>query len=367
MADSIDILTKDEQHVRIFAEGIEIDERLPKYVNIMNVKHKAEKEIDLENVTPDSYRETLNKIVKISDNKKEDRLKYINHDILRKYLIESINENGNDGFSITDFNVTLSERMREIVKDTAFYKNGIVYGTSSIKNVNGYPEPMFKRIKWYHMLWDVLKTKKKQLDDKNKSNKFDVVRYFSDIRFKSEENAKKYVDRITEYINSIGIAEQTGQTALKERLFTELIINKYESILYANGYDKLITEEEMVELTKNAPKALSMAYIENYTRIIPNEVIEKKVELDKCEIFDNYVILHYDIDGKSYARTVAERNREVERARDPILFGVISGSNKLYYIADWQDEYCDLKFEDVVSIIGKETMEQNYLSNKINN
>lgn len=365
MADSIDILTKDEQHVRIFADGIKIDERLPKHIHIRKAKSKKANEIILDSDTADYYEDTSTKLVNPSSAKKKDTLKYINHDILRKYLIESINENGNDGFSITDFNVTLSEKMREIVKDTTFYNNGIVYGESTIK-ITALPELMYKEKKWYNILWNTLISKKKQLDYKKKSNNFDVVRYFSDIRFKSEENAKKYVDRITEYINSIGIAERTGQTALKERLFTELIINKYESILYANGYDKLITEEEMVALTKDAPKALSMVYIENYTRIIPNEVIEKKVELDKCEIFDNYVILHYDIDGKSYARTVAERNREVERARDPILFGVISGSNKLYYIADWEDEYCDLKFEDVVSIVGKLTMEQNYLSNKIN-
>ena len=59
------------------------------------------------------------------------------------------------------------------------------------------------------------------------------------------------------------------------------------------------------------------------------------------------------------------RRKEVEKAKDPILFGVIAGSNKLYYIDDWIDEYCDLRFENIVDIIGKDKMMKNYLKDKI--
>ena len=181
----------------------------------------------------------------------------------------------------------------------------------------------------------------------------------------SKENSDKYVNRLAEYINCIGIAESTGQVALKEKLFGQLVINKYESILYANGYDKLITEDVMVKLTKKAPKALSLTYIANYTRTIPIDVIKKKLELDTLEIFDNYVILHYDPNGKSYAQTVEERRKEVEKAKDPILFGVIAGSDKLYYIGDWEDEYCNLRLENVVDIVGQEEVTKHYLKEVI--
>ena len=39
----------------------------------------------------------------------------------------------------------------------------------------------------------------------------------------------------------------------------------------------------------------------------------------------------------------AMTNEEIERKRDPILFGVIKDSNKLYYIDEWEDELCNLK------------------------
>lgn len=42
------------------------------------------------------------------------------------------------------------------------------------------------------------------------------------------------------------------------------------------------------------------------------------------------------------------RKRGGGKRKDPILFGVIAGSNKLYFIGDWIDEYCDLRFDDVV-------------------
>lgn len=43
------------------------------------------------------------------------------------------------------------------------------------------------------------------------------------------------------------------------------------------------------------------------------------------------------------------RKRGGGKRKDPILFGVIAGSNKLYFIGDWIDEYCDLRFDDVVN------------------
>lgn len=47
------------------------------------------------------------------------------------------------------------------------------------------------------------------------------------------------------------------------------------------------------------------------------------------------------------------------------MFGVINGSKKLYYVADWIDEYCDLTLDKVIEILGKETIESKYLTDKI--
>jgi hypothetical protein len=45
---------------------------------------------------------------------------------------------------------------------------------------------------------------------------------------------------------------------------------------------------------------------------------------------------------------------EVEKAKDPILFGVVKGTRNLYYIGDWIDEYCDLTLDKFLSVLEME-------------
>ena len=80
------------------------------------------------------------------------------------------------------------------------------------------------------------------------------------------------------------------------------------------------------------------------------ELEEKIAKMNELEVFDNYVVLYYDPDGKVYKETAYE---EAKR-RDPIIFGVIAGSKKLYYVADWIDEYCDLTLDAFVDALGIE-------------
>lgn len=355
MANSTDILTKDETRVKIFAEGIKIDDSLPKY-RIMD-ERKTDGSEKLSNKLDDNLDAVSNYDFHITD------LSELNYETLKAFLIDEHTKENKDNFSITDFNLTMSDKMRNIVKNTSFYRNGSSLSDFRVDNTvrsSNIINPT---------LWNTVKEffrKKKELkEDKKITNKFDIIKYFADIHLVSKKSKDKYVNRIYEYINCIGIAEKTGQVALKEKLFGQLVINKYESILYANGYNKLITEDVMVDLTKKAPKALSLNYIANYTRTIPLNTIKKKLELDELEIFDNYVILSYDPTGMSYAQTVKERQKEIKKAKDPILFGVIAGSNKLYYIDDWVDEYCDLRLENIVDIIGQEEITKHYLTDKI--
>lgn len=93
-----------------------------------------------------------------------------------------------------------------------------------------------------------------------------------------------------------------------------------------------------------------MDYIKNYARPIPQEVIDKKLKADNLHVFDNYVVLHYDPQKKSYAQTSKEKEIERQKKADPILFGLIKGSRNLYYVADWIDEYCDLTLDKFLKV-----------------
>lgn len=349
------VLTDDKKRVRIFAEGIRVDKTLPKYRIMQEEKANGNKGVDELNVD-----EKSGDIVSISNFNSNPRPAYedvqaLNYETLKKFFID---KQGLKESRITDFNISISDRMRTIVSNTVFYNGSITPRPLPLDGQSA-ERSFLDKILYF------IKDKKRKIKEKREHDTFDVVKFFANVKLASKEGADKYKNRIADYVNCIGMAEKSGQLALKEKLFSELINHKYESILYANGFSALITEKLLVDFCQKAPKALSLDYISNYQRNIPFEVINKKLKIDELEIFDNYVILHYDPNGTSYAKTNEEKKKEVERAKDPILFGVLSGSDKLYYIDSWEDEYCDLTFDKMTEILGKEIVEKQFLQDKI--
>ena len=59
------------------------------------------------------------------------------------------------------------------------------------------------------------------------------------------------------------------------------------------------------------------------------------------------------------------KKKEIEKKKDPVLFGLLAGSSKLYFIADFIDEYCDLTFDKLTEIVGKELVESKFLTENI--
>jgi hypothetical protein len=109
-----------------------------------------------------------------------------------------------------------------------------------------------------------------------------------------------------------------------------------------------------VRFVKQAKRGLRLDWVKNFTRIIPNEVIDTKVKLDELCVFDNYVVMHYDPNNKSWAET----QEDINRRRDPILFGVILGSRKLYFVGDWVDDLCDLTLEQIAAELGQQAIKE---------
>lgn len=112
------------------------------------------------------------------------------------------------------------------------------------------------------------------------------------------------------------------------------------------------TEEGETEIvfpeTSTSYKLRDDVYFDDIARPIPEEVVDKIGKANELEVFDNYAVLYFDPNGEIYKETEQQRAKR----KDPILFGLISGSNKLYYVADWIDEYCDLTLEKFVDTLG---------------
>ena len=333
------ILNNAKNRLRIFENAIVYDKELPKFKTLEEYK-RAHRSDDKKSMNTFVFPNTNNEPIEI-----------MSYENLKNYFLSKTEIN------IKDFNIDITEKMRDIANKTKGNARFTVEDSSMMTNTDNRKKSLVDNIK------DFFSKKIQQNKEKKIANKFDVIKFFSDVKLSAEDEATEYRDRLAEYVNCIGIAEKSGQIALKEKLFNNLVINKYETILFSKGLVKAVTEETIVKLAKDSPKALALDYIQNYIRNIPISVIKKKLEIDQLEIFDNYVILHYDPNGVSYAQT--NKEKEEKKKRDPIMFGVIEGSTKLYYIDSWEDEYCDLTWDKMVDIIGKETIEKDFISETI--
>ena len=173
-----------------------------------------------------------------------------------------------------------------------------------------------------------------------------VQEFFSALK-NGEEELSVVDGRARGYEAALARARKSGQQALVERLETGIEAVRAETQLHALNLTRTLTEQTLFEFVKRSPKGLRLDWVKNFTRVVPDDVLETKVKCDDRGIFDNYVVLHYDPEAKSWAETEAE----IEARKDPILFGMIEGRRTLYFVGDWIDEFCDLTLDQIADVL----------------
>jgi len=182
--------------------------------------------------------------------------------------------------------------------------------------------------------------------------------------FESAKESVKGLDKIDiesilgKYETVLKDSINNGQIALVEKIQKYSRTLQLELILSSSKFNKYLTSDQIVKFHEVASvhdkfkTGLCLTYVKNFTKVIPKPISDLKKEADKLKIFDNYLILHYDPSGKAVKATKAEKKAEADRKKDPVLFGVISGSTRLYYIGDWIDDYCDLTLDVIIKKLG---------------
>ena len=133
--------------------------------------------------------------------------------------------------------------------------------------------------------------------------------------------------------------------------------------------------------------------------MIPLSALELKKKADDLKVFDNYCVMYYDPEWESWGSgnvraqeseqiSIREQMRKEERdkaerqhqadlerrrreaaieeqrrrnartsywTRDPILFGMIEGSRRLYFVADWITDDDDLTLEKLNLVVENAT------------
>jgi hypothetical protein len=196
----------------------------------------------------------------------------------------------------------------------------------------------------------------KEKKEKAPVRKISITEFFTGVS-KSYEELTPIAEIAQYYEKALVQAQTMGQTALLEKLKDLIDSIKGEAVLIAMGLKKYVTERQIVDFYElvGEDKHLKLTWIKNFNRIIPEEVYEAKKDADERKIFDNYVILHYDPENNGEKMT----KKEIEDKKDPILFGLIKNSKKLYYVADWKDDYCDLTLEEMFKTLGEKVLKIN--------
>ena len=335
-----DILSSDSEHLSIFSLKFEIDNNLPKWKKIYSLnEEEPESNITLNNLV-------IRGNIKISDtngNKLEEG--------------KSVNIKDISDMPVDDFNILVSKRIIKYTIESASLTRFInaLEQPSNLNTVDFTYKPNAKsehKSKWFGKTFEIVKDffKKKEEEIKEDFVKVNALDFFNDVKLKTRESSEKYEERLVPYLYAMKQAQDMGQQALVDKLFNNMITAKYESILYANGYYRKISEKQVVNFVKKTEKGVQLCYISNFARPIPKDVYDEKIKADDLLVFDNYCVLYYDVENKSYKMTEEEKKQEYLKKTDPILFGMIAGSTDLYYIDDWIDDKCNLTLDEFVKV-----------------
>lgn len=302
------ILTRDGNYLQIFNSAIRVNKNLKKW-------KQAESETSIKDDDPDA--------ISLSD--------FLN-------------------LSNRDFNIYLNKNVKNTFKKNGWLVEEDGVEITSMKHSSNGKQGVIKKIAKF--IYEYINSSNEKVVEE--VYEFDALQFFEKVKLTCKESKSNYELRIKPYLLALKQAQDMGQQALVDSLTQEMFTAKYESILHAEGFDCKISEEQVVEFVKRAESGIRLDYIENFARPIPEDVIKIKLKADDLLVFDNYCVMYYDKQSKSYKQTEAEKEAERRKRTDPILFGLISGSKNLYYIADWIDEYCNLTLEEFLKVSGLE-------------
>jgi len=187
------------------------------------------------------------------------------------------------------------------------------------------------------------------------------IKFFKDIKSSMTQIDKQSLHSEINTLNAImNEVKRIKQSALLQQLEKEKQRIQRELLLSHLGY-KYLDEQDIVNYCKKDPKNIKIDWIKNFARVIPQDSMKlisdalalsyaehnTVTDKEKTKLFDNIVIMHYD--PKQTGTKLTEK--EKMKKRDPIAFGVMQCSTRLYFITDWVDEYCDLTLQKVLKTL----------------
>lgn len=202
------------------------------------------------------------------------------------------------------------------------------------------------------------------MEERDDLKEMTPYQYFQFVKSKVNEINDEDLNKL--YSISLELLEKykkTGQIKASKKLVFHIKSILKEKEIIDLGITKFVYRDDIENYIDNIAKdVVKIIELKNYPREIPDELVET-IEKVK-DIFDEMYVLFTDYTG--------EVEKKVEKERDPILFGsfidrtIDEMSQRMYYLGDWVDEYCDLTLDKLVSQTDKSIVKEISIPNDTN-
>lgn len=179
--------------------------------------------------------------------------------------------------------------------------------------------------------------------------------FFNDVKDRrkaiTDEELLDIYDNCLKLLNKYKV---TGQIDAAEKIIFHLEAIEKEREIVKYGLDTFVYKEDIEEFIGDvADEAVKIIELERYEREIPDEIVNTLEDIQ--HLFDRFYVVFTDYTGEMQKKVEKER-----QDKDPILFGTLQDKhstivNRFYYIGDWEDEYCDLTLDKMVSVMKSKT------------
>ena len=250
-------------------------------------------------------------------------------------------------------NGSISDRRteRELLRNAKHERRNYVNRASMAFDTNGSIIVNAKKKSWFRRILDKFAPSPKVKEEIGEP----ADKVFDDIKTAmmaptNEEllRAKKVVDTVENQL------KVSGQYEIAEKVNGSRGVLEAELALVSSGQLKYISEDQIIKFMLLSERGMRLEYLRYYANILPSEVAKRKIVFDGLLVFDNYCVLYYDGGAPKFSliKEVIDDQERLKR-RDPILFGMIKGSRKLYYVTDWVTDDDDLTLEKLETVIGE--------------
>lgn len=185
--------------------------------------------------------------------------------------------------------------------------------------------------------------------------------YFEQLKNSvTEENIKSLEAHLEAAEKLVKKYTITRQTSAKERVEQYVEQYKKEIAIMSAGFTKYFKRSD-IEKGIDGTRDIYICTLSEYERDIPDDVVEIIADVLEKDLFDEIFIVFTD-----YSSETKDRSHQKEVERDPVMFGAVVKENtygkkwfseRMWYICDWIDEYCELTLSKMIEVMGNNGVE----------